>query len=65
MIFGNTTLRGYVMKAEIVIDDDDLDVLVRDALVDMRAILISWDDNPDLVKAFTVVSEFYGAKFGS
>lgn len=53
------------MKANIEIDDDEFDVLLKDALVDMRAILISWDDNPDLVEAFTKVCEFYGAKFGS
>ena len=53
------------MKANVTIDDDEFDEMVRDALIDMRAILISWDDNPDLVKAFTLVCEFYGAKFGS
>lgn len=51
------------MKVEI--DDDEMDVLVKDSLIDMRAILISWNDNPELVKAFTKVAEFYGAKFDS
>lgn len=53
------------MKASIEIDDDEMDVLVRDVLIDMRAILMSWDDDKELIEAFTKVSEFYGAKFGS